>query len=75
MAWKLKETTSSVLLKWYGTNQPQLERDTRAKCKKTHVICVHMQKSNFVCACLCNLNQFLNGYTVVGLLSVDASKY
>ena len=66
---------SSVLLKWYGTNQPQLKQDTRAKHKKTHVIRVHMQKSNFVCACVCNLNQLLNGYTVVGSLSVDASKY
>ena len=47
---------SSVLLKWYGTNQPQLKRDTQAKRKKMRVILMHTQKSNFACACVCNLN-------------------
>ena len=40
--------------------------------KKTRVTRVQMQKSNFVCACVCCLNQWLNGYTVAGSLSVGA---
>ena len=55
-----------------GTSQQQLKRDMQAKRKK-RVTRVHMQKSNFACACVCYLNQLLNGYTIVGSLSVGAS--
>ena len=33
----------------YGTNQLQLKQDTSAKCKKTRVTRVYMQKSSFAC--------------------------
>ena len=59
---KVSDTTYNAE---YGTNQPHLKRDTRAKCKKTCVTRMHLQKSNFARTCVCYLNQLLNRYTVL----------
>ena len=63
----------SNLKLWYSTNQPQLKRDTRAKRIKNACHTCANAKSNFACACVYDLNQWLNGYTVAGSLSVGAS--